>query len=292
MTAKIIDGKAIAQKIADKIRTEVTNLEQEQGIKPKLTVIIVGKNPASQVYVRNKKIACEKVGMLSDIIELDEQTPENKLLEVITALNADKTVHGILVQLPLPKHINEEKIIMGIDPLKDVDAFHPFNVGRLLIGKPIFEPCTPAGIVELLKYSHIETPGKHIVILGRSNIVGKPLAALLMQKGPFADATVTVCHSRTRSLETICHHADILVAAIGVAEFVKGHMIKHGSVVIDVGMNRIDDPGAPKGTRLVGDVDYKEASEIAGQITPVPGGVGPMTIAMLLKNTLYAAKRQ
>lgn len=291
MTAKLIDGKMVAATLTEKVGAEVEDFYKSEGIKPKLTVIIVGSNPASQVYVRNKKTTCEKAGMLSEVIELHESTTEESLLGVIRELNENNTVHGILVQLPLPRHINEDKVIEAISPFKDVDAFHPYNVGRLFVGKPVFEPCTPAGVIQLLKYYQIQTAGKHVVIIGRSNIVGKPLAALFLMKGLFGDATVTICHSKTQNLEAITQSADILIAAIGVPEFVRGSMIRQGAVVIDVGVNRIKDDTAPKGCRLVGDVQFEEAMEKASLITPVPGGVGPMTIAMLLKNTLAAAKR-
>ena len=291
MTAKLIDGKMVAASLTEKMAAEVEGFYKSEGIRPKLTVIIVGANPASQVYVRNKKLTCEKAGMLSEVIELPEATTEETLLETIRKLNEDTTVHGILVQLPLPRHINEDRVIETISPFKDVDAFHPYNVGRLFVGKPVFEPCTPAGVIQLLKYYQIQTAGKHVVIIGRSNIVGKPLAALFLMKGMFGDATVTICHSKTQNLEAITQSADILIAAIGVPEFVRGTMIRPGAVVIDVGINRIKDDKAPKGVRLVGDVQFEEAMEKASLITPVPGGVGPMTIAMLLKNTLAAAKR-
>ena len=281
----------VAASLTEKMAAEVEGFYKSEGIRPKLTVIIVGANPASQVYVRNKKLTCEKAGMLSEVIELPEATTEETLLETIRKLNEDTTVHGILVQLPLPRHINEDRVIETISPFKDVDAFHPYNVGRLFVGKPVFEPCTPAGVIQLLKYYQIQTAGKHVVIIGRSNIVGKPLAALFLMKGMFGDATVTICHSKTQNLEAITQSADILIAAIGVPEFVRGTMIRPGAVVIDVGINRIKDDKALKGVRLVGDVQFEEAMEKASLITPVPGGVGPMTIAMLLKNTLAAAKR-
>ena len=281
----------VAASITEKVALEVESFYNSEEIRPKLTVIIVGSNPASQVYVRNKKTTCEKAGMLSEVMELPESTTEESLLGIIRELNENKTVHGILVQLPLPGHINEDKVIETISPFKDVDAFHPYNVGRLFVGKPVFEPCTPAGVIQLLKFYQIQTAGKHVVIIGRSNIVGKPLAALFLMKGLFGDATVTICHSKTQNLEAITQSADILIAAIGVPEFVRGFMIKPGAVVIDVGVNRIKDNAAPKGTRLVGDVQFEEAMEKASLITPVPGGVGPMTIAMLLRNTLAAAKK-
>ncbi|MBN2143183.1 MAG: bifunctional 5,10-methylenetetrahydrofolate dehydrogenase/5,10-methenyltetrahydrofolate cyclohydrolase [Candidatus Aureabacteria bacterium] len=289
MTAQLIDGKTIAGQIREEVRKEAERLFQEKQVRVKLTVILVGSNPASQVYVKNKRIACEKTNILSEIIQMEESVTEARLLDQLKTLNEDGSVHGILVQLPLPSHIDENKVILSISPCKDVDGFHPVNVGNLLIGRPFFKPCTPAGIVELLRRYHLSPAGKNVVIIGRSNIVGKPLAALLMQKGDFADATVTVCHSRTKGLEEHALRADILIAAIGSAGFVKGNMIREGAVVIDVGMNRIPDPSTPSGSRLCGDVAYEEALNKASWITPVPGGVGPMTIAMLLKNTLLAA---
>jgi len=292
MSAKILDGKKVALKVREEIRKEVILFEEQYEKKVKLCVVIVGENPASKVYVRNKHIACEKAGIESLIVELDAKTSQDDLISLIEGLNNDVSVNGILVQLPLPKHINEDVIIEVIDPDKDVDAFHPFNTGMLLSGNPLFEPCTPGGIIELLKYENIETRGKHVVIIGRSNIVGKPLAALLLLKGDFGDATVTVCHSRTKNLKEIASSGDILVAAIGRANFVNSDMIKEGAVVIDVGINRVDDPMLEKGYRLVGDVNYEEALIKASFITPVPGGVGPMTIAILLRNTLTAAKKQ
>ncbi len=290
MTAIILDGKKVSSSLRQAVSEEVKLLSSKNGINTKLTVIIVGDDAASKVYVKNKRLACEQTGILSQVIEMPGKTTENELISQITKLNNDPSVHGILVQLPVPKHINEEKIINLIDPSKDVDAFHPFNVGNILAGKSVFEPCTPGGIIELLKFYNIKTAGKHAVIVGRSNIVGKPLAAMLLQKGEFADATVTVCHSKTDDLKKVTLTADILIAAIGRAEFIKGDMIRDGAVVIDVGMNRIEDSSAEKGSRLVGDVKYEEAYLKASYITPVPGGVGPMTIAMLLKNTLRAAK--
>lgn len=292
MNAQILDGKKTALKVREEIKDEVALFEQQNGKKVKLCVVIVGDNSASKVYVRNKRIACEKAGIESQIVELAVETSQSELISLIEKLNNDNSVNGILVQLPLPGHIDEDAIIEVINPEKDVDAFHPFNTGMLLSGNPAFEPCTPGGIIELLKYEGIETSGKHVVIIGRSNIVGKPLAALLLLKGSFGDATVTVCHSRTKNLKDITLMADILVAAIGRANFVSQDMIKDGAVVIDVGINRVDDPTLEKGYKLVGDVNYEEALTKASFITPVPGGVGPMTIAILLRNALTAAKRQ
>ncbi len=278
--AKIIDGKAISAEIRNEITEEVKAFESENGFKPGLAVIIVGENPASKVYVRNKKLACEQVGFYSEVIELSEETSEAQLLSVIDELNKNNSIHGILVQLPLPKHINEESVLLSIDPSKDVDAFHPFNVGKIMTGNYDLAPCTPAGVMELIRRSGIDTKGKECVIVGRSNIVGKPQAMLMLK----ADATVTVCHSRTADLGEVCRRADILVAAIGKPKFFGADMVKDGAVVIDVGINRGEDG------KLCGDVDFAEVEAKASYITPVPGGVGPMTITMLLKNTLTAAK--
>lgn len=279
--AHIIDGKKISAEIRAEITEEVKAMKAE-GINPGLAVIIVGENPASQVYVRNKGKACEEVGIYSEIIRMPEETTEATLLEKIDELNARKEISGILVQLPLPKHISEEKIIAAISPEKDVDAFSEVNVGKIMIGNHHFLPCTPAGVMELIKRSGIEIAGKQAVVIGRSNIVGKPQAMLLLH----ANATVTICHSRTKNLAEVCRTADILVVAIGKADFVTADMVKPGACVIDVGMNRKADG------KLTGDVDYASVSEVAGAITPVPGGVGPMTITMLLKNTLTAAREQ
>ncbi|MEE0970696.1 MAG: bifunctional methylenetetrahydrofolate dehydrogenase/methenyltetrahydrofolate cyclohydrolase FolD [Clostridia bacterium] len=278
--AKIIDGKAISSEIRTEISEEVKVFEAEYGIKPGLSVIIVGENPASKVYVRNKKLACEQVGFNSEVIEMPEETSESELLSVIERLNADKNVHGILVQLPLPKHINEEAVLLAINPAKDVDAFHPFNVGKIMTGNFDLAPCTPAGVMELIKRSGVEIAGKECVIVGRSNIVGKPQAMLMLQ----SNATVTVCHSRTADLAAVCRRADILVAAIGRPNFFTADMVKEGAVVIDVGINRGEDG------KLCGDVNFAQVEPKASYITPVPGGVGPMTITMLLKNTLTAAR--
>ncbi|HOV75814.1 MAG TPA: bifunctional methylenetetrahydrofolate dehydrogenase/methenyltetrahydrofolate cyclohydrolase FolD [Candidatus Hydrogenedentes bacterium] len=288
--AYIIDGGAIAAELRAEMKAEVAALAKRR-IVPGLAVVLVGENPASQVYVRMKKKACAEVGIQSFSHELPAECSEKRLMNLIAKLNADPRVHGILVQLPLPKQIAEAKVIAAMDPEKDVDGFHPVNVGRMLSGDPGFLPCTPAGCQALLVRSGFDPSGKHVVIVGRSNIVGKPLAAILMQKAAGANATVTVCHSRTRDLPAITRMADILVAAIGVPEFVKADMVRRGAVVIDVGVNRVDDSSAPKGYRLVGDVDFPAVSKKAAAITPVPGGVGPMTIAMLLKNTVESARR-
>lgn len=278
--AEIIDGKLVSSVIRAKLAEEIACFKSEHEITPGLAVVIVGDNPASLVYVRNKKRACEQVGINSYEIALPDSVSESELLEQIEILNSDPSVHGILVQLPLPKHINEETVINAISPEKDVDAFHPANVGRIMIGNYTFLPCTPAGIIDLLDYYNIDISGKKCVVVGRSNIVGKPMAHLLLER----NGTVTVCHSRTANLIEETKGADILVVAIGKPEFIKGDMIKPGAVVIDVGINR-DSTG-----KLIGDVDFSSASNIASYITPVPGGVGPMTITTLLKNTLNAAK--
>ena len=280
--AVIIDGKTVSAAVKEKVREEVLEFINETGKTPGLAVIVVGNDPASAVYVRNKHKACEASGMNSIQMPMPEETTEEELLSKIEELNTDPSVNGILVQLPLPKHINEERVINAISPLKDVDAFHPTNVGNIVIGKQTFLPCTPAGIIELLDYYNISVEGKECVVLGRSNIVGKPMMLLLLGK----NGTVTVCHSRTKNLEEVTKRADILVVAIGKAEFITKNMVKPGAVVIDVGINRLADG------KLVGDVKFDEVSDIASAITPVPGGVGPMTIAMLMKNTLTAAKLQ
>lgn len=275
----IIDGKKISLDIKNEVKQQVEKLNPLQ---PALAVILVGDNPASAVYVKNKKIACGYVGIRSEAFELPQQTSENELLNLIDRLNKDKTINGILVQLPLPKHIDEEKILLAISPDKDVDGFHPYNVGSMMIGKDTFLPCTPAGIIQLLKRSNVEIQGKNCVVIGRSNIVGKPVSQLLLNE----NGTVTICHSKTKNLAEICKRADILVVAIGKAKFVTANMISKGVVIIDVGMNR-DENG-----KLCGDVDFDACKDIAAAITPVPGGVGPMTIAMLMKNCLRAAIKQ
>lgn len=290
MSAQIIDGKKIALAIREEIKNEAAALSSKQGIVPGLAAVLVGENPASLVYVRMKRKACEEAGLFSEEIRLPADVSEKELLQTVGKLNQRREIHGILVQLPLPSHISTAKILEAVALTKDVDCFHPANVGKLLIGEPVFAPCTPAGVQELLRRSSIETRGKRVVILGRSNIVGKPMAALLLARGAFADATVTVCHSQSRDLPAVTREADILIAAIGQPEFVKKEMVRPGAVVIDVGINRVSDSSAKEGFKLVGDVDFKAVSELASFITPVPGGVGPMTIAMLLLNTLKAAK--
>ena len=275
--ANIINGKEIYAAIREEIKAEV----QGMSVRPGLAVVLVGDDPASAVYVRNKSKACAEVGIYSEVYRLPEETGREQLLGLIEQLNQSPLIHGILVQLPLPKHLDPEEVIMAIDPAKDVDAFHPVNVGKIMIGNYDFLPCTPAGVMELLHRSGIEVSGKECVVIGRSNIVGKPQAMLLLHE----NATVTVCHSKTRNLPSVCRRADILVSAVGKPKFVTADMVKDGAVIIDVGMNR-DENG-----KLCGDVDFEPVSEKASYITPVPGGVGPMTITMLLKNTVTAAKR-
>jgi methylenetetrahydrofolate dehydrogenase (NADP+)/methenyltetrahydrofolate cyclohydrolase len=292
MTPIIIDGKATAQTIRDEIATRVAAGVAEGRRPPGLAVILVGENPASQVYVRNKETASKAAGFHSVKIMLPVEVTQTQLLDEVRQLNADPSIDGILCQLPLPSHLNAEAVILAIDPDKDVDGFHPINAGRLATGLPGFVPCTPLGCQELLRRYKIETRGKKVVVLGRSNIVGTPMALLMMQKGEGADATVTVCHSRTKNLAAECAQADILVAAIGRPWMVTAEFVKEGAVVIDVGINRIDDPAAKNGTRLVGDVDTAAVLPKVAAITPVPGGVGPMTIAMLLANTLQSWRRR
>ena len=286
-----IDGVAVARAVRDDVAREVATLKTK-GITPGLTVVIVGEDPASQSYVKSKEKASVEAGMKGETIRLSEETPQAELEALIDRLNADPTVHGILVQSPLPKHMDANTVVRRIAPNKDVDGFHPVNVGKLLIGeKDGFAPCTPAGVQELLVRYGISTTGKDVVIVGRSNIVGKPMASLLMQQGAGGDCTVTVCHSRTRDLAAHTRRADIVIAALGRPESITGDMIRPGAVVIDVGISRVDDPTDKRGYRLVGDVHYESAAKVASHITPVPGGVGPMTIAMLLKNTVRAARQ-
>ena len=278
--AEIISGKVISAAVKERIATEVAELKAK-GVTPGLAVIIVGTDPASQVYVGSKERTCIELGMYSEKYELPESTTNEELLALVQRLNKDDKIHGILCQLPLPRHLDEKAVIDAIDPTKDVDAFHVQNVGKIMIGDYDFLPCTPAGIMEMLKFSNIDPTGKHCVVIGRSNIVGKPMAMLMLH----ANATVTVCHSKTQNLKEICREADILVAAVGRAKFVTADMVKERAVVIDVGMNR-DENG-----KLCGDVDYQNVEPLCSAITPVPGGVGPMTIAMLMQNTLTSAKR-
>ena len=277
--AQIIDGKAISRQVREEIAAEVVKFKEKYNCAPGLAVVIVGNDPASQVYVRNKKRGCEEVGFYSESYELDESTTQEELIALVERLNNNEKIHGILVQLPLPKHLNETEVLLKIKPEKDVDAFHPYNVGKIMIGNHDLLPCTPAGVMVLLEKSGIDVTGKKCVVIGRSNIVGKPMAMLLLH----ANGTVTICHSKTKDLADICREADILVASIGKPEFVKGDMVKEGAVVVDVGINRLESG------KLVGDVAFSEVEPKASYITPVPGGVGPMTITMLLKNTLTAA---
>lgn len=280
--ATLINGKEVSLFVRERIKNEVRQFTEEYNKTPGLAVVIVGSDPASEVYVRNKHKACAEVGMYSEVHTLPEETTEEELLSLVDKLNADEKINGILVQLPLPKHLDSEKVILRINPEKDVDAFHPQNVGKIMIGNYSFLPCTPAGVMELLKYYNIDVCGKHCVIIGRSNIVGKPQAMLMLKE----NATVTVCHSRTVNLAEITKQADILVAAVGKANFVTPDMVKAGAVVVDVGINRNADG------KLCGDVDFASVEPLVSYITPVPGGVGPMTITMLLQNTLTAAKQQ
>ena len=279
--ANIIDGKAISAEVRREIAADTKRLIEKTGVTPGLAVVIVGTDPASQVYVRNKRRACEEVGFYSEAYELPEETTQEELEALVERLNGDQKIHGILVQLPLPKHLDEEKILLKISPDKDVDAFHPYNVGRIMIGNYDFLPCTPAGVMELIHRSGVSVGGKECVVVGRSNIVGKPMAMLLLHD----NGTVTVCHSRTKDLAEVTRRADILIASIGKPKFFTADMVKPGAVVIDVGINRLPDG------KLCGDVDYESVEPIASYITPVPGGVGPMTITMLMQNTLRAAKQ-
>lgn len=285
MSAHIIDGKAVAAEIRIRVASRSAEFQQRSGIVPHLAAVLVGEDPASAVYVRNKQTACEKAGLKSTLHRLPVETTTEQLLALVARLNDDPGTHGILVQLPLPRQIAEQRVLDAVTPLKDVDCFHAENVGLMVQGRPRFLPCTPSGCQQLLIHAAIETAGKHAVVLGRSEIVGKPMAMLLVQKGLAADATVTICHSRTQNLSEIVRQADIVVAAIGRPNFVTADMVKPGATVIDVGINRVGD-------KLVGDVDFEAVRAVAGAITPVPGGVGPMTIAMLLQNTLRAAELQ
>ena len=286
--SELILGKAVSESVYAELRDRISSLKSE-GITPGLAVVLVGNDPASEVYVRMKGKKCEELGMHSVTIVLPESTTEKELLEAVEVLNNEKTIHGFLVQLPLPSHIDEKKVICAIDPKKDVDCFHPVNVGKMLIGEPEFLPATPAGVQQMLLRSGVDTKGKHVVVVGRSNIVGKPMAAMMMQKGNGADSTVTVVHSRTKDLPAVTRQADILIVAIGKPNFVTADMVKDGAVVIDVGTNRVEDPA--KGSKLVGDVDFEGVKGKVSAISPVPGGVGPMTICMLMANTVAAAEK-
>jgi len=291
MSAQIIDGKKIAQQMRQELKEEVGKL-RSKGIVPGLGVILVGQDPASQSYVRSKERACEKIGIYSDDNHLPAETTQDELLNLIEKMNSDDKIHGILVQLPLPEQIDEKVVLLAVDPSKDVDGFHPVNIGKMVAGQKAFLPCTPHGIIQLLIKSDVKIEGSHSVIVGRSNIVGKPLANLLIQKCPTGNATVTVCHTRTKNISHHTLQADILVAAAGRPGTITADMVKKGAVVIDVGVNRVEDESKEKGYHLVGDVDFEAVKGKAGLITPVPGGVGPMTITMLLYNTVESAKRK
>jgi methylenetetrahydrofolate dehydrogenase (NADP+)/methenyltetrahydrofolate cyclohydrolase len=290
LAAEIIDGKRIAEEIKREVVAAVRDLQSRYGIVPGLGAVIVGDYPASQVYVNMKRKACDEVGMFSQTTKLQANATREDVLATIDRLNADARIHGILVQLPIPEHLDEFEVVKQISPEKDIDGLHPENVARLAHGRDGFIPCTPYGVREMLVRSGVKISGARAVVVGRSNLVGRPMAQLLLQKGARGDATVCVCHSRTRDLAAVCREADILIVAMGRPKFVTADMVKPGAVVVDVGINRVEDPTHPKGYRLVGDVDFQKVKEVAGSITPVPGGVGPMTIAMLLKNTLLAAQ--
>jgi methylenetetrahydrofolate dehydrogenase (NADP+) / methenyltetrahydrofolate cyclohydrolase len=290
--AKIISGQELSEVMRAEIADEAAAFREATGATPGLAVVLVGTDPASEVYVRMKGKAADKAGFFSKQITLPGSTPEEEVLGVVHGLNADPNIHGILVQLPLPKHIDSAKVLLAIDPDKDVDGFHPMNAGRLSVGdETVLAPCTPAGVVEMLLRSGSAPSGKHVVVVGRSNIVGKPVALLLLRTGRGGNATVTIAHSRTKDLGSVTRQADILIAAVGRANLITRDMVKPGAVVIDVGVNRVDDESAAKGYRLVGDVAFDEVKEVAEAITPVPGGVGPMTITMLMRNTLQAARQ-
>jgi len=289
MAAQIIDGKQVAADMREELKKEVAKLK-EQGIVPGLGVILVGEDPASKSYVTAKERTCEEIGIYSDDNRLPAETSQKELMARVRKMNKDPKIHGILVQLPLPKHLNETEVLLAIDPAKDVDGFHPMNVGKMVVGEEAFLPCTPHGVIQLLIRSGVKIEGADVVIVGRSNIVGKPLANMLIQKKPNRNATVTVCHTRTKDIARHTKRADILIAAAGQPNTITADMVKEGVVVIDVGVNRVDDPTKKQGFRLVGDVDFEAVKEKASLITPVPGGVGPMTITMLMYNTVEAAK--
>lgn len=288
----IIDGKVLAQTIKAEIREEVESIQSAGGKTPHLAAVLIGEDPASQVYVRNKVKSCEEVGFHSTLLRRPAGITQEELMNIVSDLNKNPDIDGFIVQLPLPKHLNEEAVTLAIDPRKDVDGFHPVNFGRMAQGLPCYLPATPYGILEMLRRYNIPTSGKEVVVVGRSNIVGTPMSILLSRKASPGDATVTICHSRTRDLAAHTRRADIIVAAIGSADFIKGDMVKEGVVVIDVGMNRVEDPTAKSGYRLTGDVDYAAVAPKASFITPVPGGVGQMTVVSLLLNTLKASKKE
>ncbi len=289
MTAQIIDGKQTAADMRAELKEQVAQLTA-QGVRPGLAVVLVGEDPASKSYVTAKEKACEEIGIYSDDNRLPAETSEQDLLALVDKLNKDPKIHGILVQLPLPKHIDESKVLLAIDPNKDVDGFHPVNVGRMVVGQEAFLPCTPHGVIQLLMRAGVKLDGAEVVVIGRSNIVGKPVANMLIQKAPTGNATVTVCHTRSRHTADHCRRADIIIAAAGRPNTVTADMVKDGAVVIDVGVNRVEDATKKSGFRLVGDVDFEAVKEKASLITPVPGGVGPMTITMLLYNTVQSAR--
>lgn len=289
MPAQLIDGKEVAKSVRKNLRTRIKSLKVK-GVIPGLAAVLVGDDPASSTYVRSKERACEKLGLYSEVIKKPATLQQNELVEIVKSLNDNDKIHGILVQSPLPEHIDELSVTLTINPDKDVDGFHPYNVGMMLLGRPGLLSCTPYGIIKLMSYYHIDPCGKEVVVVGRSNIVGKPISAMLFQKADMANATVTIAHSKTNNLGEITRRADILIAAIGQPKTISADMVKEGAVVIDVGVNRVDDSSAKKGYRLVGDVDFDACFEKVSYITPVPGGVGPMTIAMLMSNTVTAAE--
>lgn len=291
MKAKLLDGKLVASKIRAKIKEAIDKEFLPREFRPGLVAVIVGNDPASKIYISSKAKACEEVGILSKVIELPFSTSQNELIDIIKHLNTNPKYHGILIQQPLPSHINTETINETIDPNKDVDGFHPINLGKLLLGVDGLKPCTPYGIIKLLQFNEINLSGKDVVVIGRSNIVGKPLAAMLMQKSKETNSTVTVCHSNTKDIKKYTRDADVVIAALGKPEFIKSDMIKENAIVVDVGINRVQDMNSKKGYKIVGDVKFDDVSERASFITPVPGGVGPMTIAMLLLNTLIASSK-
>ncbi len=289
MSAKIIDGKEVAASVLDRLQPRIAAL-RERGVTPGLAAVLVGEDPASATYVRSKAKKCEEIGLYSEVIRRPADIGQDELMRIVADLNANPKIHGVLVQSPLPRHIDEMAVTLAIRPGKDVDGFHPYNVGMMALGFPRLLPCTPHGIVKLLEFYGLDPAGKEVVVVGRSNIVGKPVAAMLLQKAAWANATVTVAHSRTAKLAAVVRRADIVIAAIGRPQTITGDMVKPGAVVIDVGVNRVEDESAKKGYRLVGDCDYEACAERASWITPVPGGVGPMTIAMLMSNTVAAAE--
>ena len=290
MDSKIIDGIGLSRQVKSEVSDSVKRLKMETGRSPGLSVVLVGDDPASAIYVRNKQRGADEVGILGETISMPKTATENEVIRVVNELNSDPNCDGILVQLPLPEHIDEGRVTLSIDPLKDVDGLHPFNAGLLAAGEPRFVPATPGGIVQMLVRTGNDPMGRHVVVLGRSNIVGRPLSNLLSLKGKGGDATVTVCHSQTKNIEELCRSAEILIAAIGIPEYVTSDMVSDGVVAIDVGINRVSAPDRKRGYKLVGDIDFLRVSQKASAITPVPGGVGPMTIAMLLSNTVLAAR--